>query len=94
MVRIHFYGGITGIYTLGLLFLKYGDRFAFNAGNSLNAKVSSIIDAGKCKGPRSRSVVIREIINGTAGNLFPTIDKVDRVIWTLTPNESFSAISA
>ncbi|KAI8543253.1 hypothetical protein RHMOL_Rhmol08G0202800 [Rhododendron molle] len=80
-------------HTLGPLFQKLGDRFAFNFGSSLNANVSPITDAGRWKWPRSRSVVIREIINGTAGNLLPAVDKVDRGVLCIDGSESHNHLS-
>ncbi|KAI8564441.1 hypothetical protein RHMOL_Rhmol03G0181800 [Rhododendron molle] len=81
-------------HNLGPLYLKYGDRVAFNMGRSLTAKVSSIINNGEWHWPRRRNPVIAEIIHNTDASLIPAEANEDRVIWTLSSSESFTSKSA
>ncbi|KAI8554932.1 hypothetical protein RHMOL_Rhmol05G0134400 [Rhododendron molle] len=67
-------------HNLGPLYLKYGDRVAFNMGRSLAAKVSSIINNGEWHWPRRRNPVIAEIIHNTDASLIPAEANEDRVI--------------
>lgn len=59
----------------------------------LNAKKfpPSTIANGKWKWPRGRNAAIIEIMVGTASDLVPAMDRDVRIIWTLTPNGSYSA---
>lgn len=66
----------------------------FNLGRSLGAKVDSIINDGRWRWPRSRNATVKEIVDGTARDLVPKMDREDQVVWTLNSNGKYCAKSA
>lgn len=77
--------------SLGALYNRGGGEVVFNLGQSLQAKVSSMICQGDWRWPRIRNRVTQTIINYTTPNFRLDCAKEDSIVWL--PHSSIVTLS-
>ncbi|XP_058192025.1 uncharacterized protein LOC131309397 [Rhododendron vialii] len=74
---------------MGPLYKTLGEVVVFHLGQSLSAKVSSIIVNNSWHWPRPRKRITQHFMANTPSSFLPNLDKDDDVIWTPSPSGQF-----
>lgn len=77
-------------HSLGPLYKRFGEEVVYDAGRSLQVRVSSIFFQGQWRWPRARNRIIRSIVAQTSDTLIPNSDVEDSVRWLPSPIGSYS----